>query len=186
MSAYQITAGDRPRGYAPAVTAWQYYPATRPLPTHLVPVVDLFEAATAHIGSDAWQLSSNAVLALIAAPLSALGYLVETGPAHANKVRVPVHFGRQGRPTKTFEVDAYNEEWRTVIEVEAGRAVVNNQFLKDLFEACVMPSVDFLVVAVRSDYRGTNDLEKVCAFLDSLYASDRLKLPLSGVLVVGY
>jgi hypothetical protein len=60
---------------------------------------------------------------------------------------------------------------------------VNNQFLKDLFEACVMPSVDYLVIAVRNDYRGQNDFEKVCAFLDSLYASDRLRLPLAGVLV---
>jgi hypothetical protein len=95
-------------------------------------------------------------------------------------------FGRQGRVTKAFEVDAYSETDATVIEVEAGRGVVNNQFLKDLFEACVMPSVAYLVIAVRSDYRGQNDFEKVCSYLDSLYASDRMRLPLEGVLVLGY
>ena len=87
--------------------------------------------------------------------------------------------------SKAFEVDAYSEQDGTVIEVEAGRGVVN-QFLKDLFEACVMPSVAYLVIAVRSDYRGLNDFERVCSFLDSLYASDRLRLPLTGVLVLGY
>lgn len=168
------------------MTSWQYYPVTRPLPAHPRPVVDVFEAAGASIGSAAWQLSSNQALAFLAAPLAALGYRVETAATHAQKVRVPVHFGRQGRPTKTFEVDAHSEADRTVIEVEAGRAVANNQFLKDLFEACVMPEVDYLVIAVRSDYRGHNDLERVCAFLDSLIASDRLRLPLLGVLVVGY
>jgi hypothetical protein len=49
-----------------------------------------------------------------------------------------------------------------------------------------MPLVDHLVIAVRSDYRGQNDIETVCSFLDALYASDRLKLPLSGVLILGY
>ena len=122
---------------------------------------------------------------LVAKPLANLGFRVETGATRAQKVYVPVLFGRQGRVSKAFEVDAYSEQDGTVIEVEAGRGVVN-QFLKDLFEACVMPSVAYLVIAVRSDYRGLNDFERVCSFLDSLYASDRLRLPLTGVLVLGY
>lgn len=40
-----------------------------------------------------------------------------------------------------------------VIEVEAGRAVDNNQFLKDLFQACMMDGISFLVIAVRNYYR---------------------------------
>jgi hypothetical protein len=165
---------------------WQFYPATQPLPTHLREVIAVFDAVEAVIGSKLAKLSSNQVLAAVAPSLAQMDYSVEVGTTRAQKVYVPVLFGRRGRATKAFEVDAYSEENRTVIEVEAGRGVVNNQFLKDLFEACVMPSVDFLVIAVRNDYRGQKDFEKVCSFLDSLYASDRLHLPLSGVLILGY
>ncbi|WP_336774145.1 hypothetical protein [Paenibacillus sp. MMO-58] len=40
-----------------------------------------------------------------------------------------------------FEADAYNKEFETVLEIEAGRAATNYQFLKDLFQACMMNSV---------------------------------------------
>lgn len=165
---------------------WQFYPRTRPIPQHLRDVVAVFDAAVGDIGSKAWKLNSNQVLAKVADPLAGLGYSVETGATHDKKVRVPVLFGRRGKTDKTFEVDAYSPATQTVIEVEAGRAFINNQFLKDLFEACVMPNVDYLVIAVRSDYRGSNDFEKVCAFIESLYASDRLRLPLEGLLILGY
>ncbi len=49
-----------------------------------------------------------------------------------------------------------------------------------------MPEVDYLVIAVRSEYRNSRDFEKVCAFINSLYASDRMVLPLQGLLVIGY
>jgi hypothetical protein len=153
---------------------------------HLREVVAAFDAVESVIGSKLAKLSSNQVLAAVAPALAQLGYSVEAGPARAQKVYVPVLFGRRGGAAKAFEVDAFSEAHRTVIEVEAGRGVVNNQFLKDLFEACVMPLVDYLVIAVRSDYRGQNDFEKVCSFLDSLFASERLRLPLNGVLVIGY
>ncbi len=70
--------------------------------------------------------------------------------------------------------------------VEVGRGVVNNQFLKDLFQACMMAGVTEFAVAVRNQYRRNNDFERVRRFFDTLYASNRLKLPLDGVLVVGY
>jgi hypothetical protein len=73
-----------------------------------------------------------------------------------------------------------------VIEVEAGRGVTNHQFLKDLFQACVMQEVDYLVIAVRNDYRGSDDYSKVITFLETLFASQRLILPLTGVLIIGY
>ena len=49
-----------------------------------------------------------------------------------------------------------------------------------------MQDVDFLVIAVRQDYRGTDDYSKVIAFIETLYASTRLQLPLKGVLIIGY
>jgi hypothetical protein len=42
------------------------------------------------------------------------------------------------------------------------------------------------VIAVRNDYRGSDDYSKVVSFIDTLYASQRLNLPLTGILIVGY
>jgi hypothetical protein len=67
---------------------------------------------------------------------------------------------------------------------------MNNQFLKDLFQACMMHGVKYLAIAVRNLYEGGNqksrDFERVVGFFDTLYASNRLQLPLKGVLVIGY
>ncbi len=50
----------------------------------------------------------------------------------------------------------------------------------------MMHEVNYLAIAVRNIYRGSNDFEKVRTFFDTLYASNRLKLPLDGVLIIGY
>ena len=95
-------------------------------------------------------------------------------------------FGQNGKLEKYFDADGYNITTKTVIEVEAGRAVTNYQFLKDLFQACMMYEVDYLVIALRKDYRGNPDFQNVITFFDTLYASGRLQLPLKGILIIGY
>jgi hypothetical protein len=70
--------------------------------------------------------------------------------------------------------------------VEAGRGVTNYQFLKDLFQACMMHEVSYLAIAVRNKYRNSHDYEKVQTFFETLYASQRLTLPLKGRLIIGY
>lgn len=102
------------------------------------------------------------------------------------KIRVPVLFGLDGKPEKSFEVDAYHEESRTVLEIEAGRAVTSYQFLKDFFEACIMCNIDYLVLAIRKIYRRSKDFQKVLTFFDTLFASGRMAIPLKGILVIGY
>ena len=87
---------------------------------------------------------------------------------------------------KHFCADAFNPEHGIVVEIEAGRALSNNQFLKDLFEACMMAEVRILCIAVRKVYNGQRDFDCIATFLDTLYASNRLKLPLEGILLVGY
>ena len=129
---------------------------------------------------------SNDVLAHLRPGFEYLGFLVESGKNAASKIRVPVLYGANGKVEKAFDADAYHRTKKVVIEVEAGRAVTNYQFLKDLFQACVMQDVDYLVIAVRQDYRGTDDYSKVVAFLETLYASSRLQLPLIGILIIGY
>ncbi len=86
---------------------------------------------------------------------------------------------------KSFEADAWNIPEKMVLEVEAGRAVVNNQFLKDLFQACMMHDVDYLGIAVRNTYVGP-DYRRMVEFFETLYTSSRMQLPLRGILTIGY
>ena len=142
------------------------------------------------ISSDKYTLDSNSVLSQVAPDLGALGFAVESGKKKHQKVSVPVLFGRNGRVEKSFDVDAWHKQEGFVLEVEAGRATINNQFLKDLLEACLMPDVDYVCVAVRNIYMAGNiknlDFERVVTFFETLYASRRLELPLKGIMVLGY
>jgi hypothetical protein len=169
---------------------WQFFPKSTRLPQHLELVVSTFEkhdhAIQSVVDGDERFQSSNAVLGALATDLMQLGYRVEVSKASADKIDVPVLFGRNGKIEKTFAADAYSPLDRTVLEIEAGRAIVNNAVLKDLFEACMMQDVDYAVIAVRNVYQRTRDFDKVVTLFDTLYASQRLKLPLAGVLIVGY
>ncbi len=165
---------------------WQYYPKRKEIPTHLKDVVDIFVLNQNVISSDDYTLNSNDVLEKISLNLLELNYQVEVSKKAIDKIKVPVLFGMNGKLEKYFDADAFNEELKTVIEVEAGRAVTNYQFLKDLFQACMMHEVDFLVIAVRNTYRTNKDFQSVITFFDTLQASGRLVLPLEGILIIGY
>lgn len=165
---------------------WQYYPKRKEIPTHLRDVVDIFVLKQSVISSDDFKLNSNEVLENISLNLLELNYQVEVSKKAIDKIKVPVLFGMNGKLEKYFDADAYNEDLKTVIEVEAGRAVTNYQFLKDLFQACMMHEVDFLVIAVRNTYRTNKDFQSVITFFETLYASERLVLPLEGILIIGY
>jgi hypothetical protein len=165
---------------------WQYYPKRKTIPTHLKNVVDIFVLKQSVISSDDFTLNSNEVLENVSLNLLELNYQVEVSKKTVDKIKVPVLFGMNGKLEKYFDADAYNEDLKTVIEVEAGRGVTNYQFLKDLFQACMMHEVDFLVIAVRNTYRTKKDFQSVITFFDTLYASGRLILPLKGILIIGY
>jgi hypothetical protein len=165
---------------------WMYYPKSKKSTPLAESVVEVFAEAEPEIDSGRFEYSSNQVLAKVAAKLELLGFAVESGKASSQKISVPVLFGLNGKPEKTFDADGYHREHGFVIEVEAGRAVSNNQFLKDLFQACAMHDVRYLAIAVRRTYKKSADFQHIVRFLDTLYASDRLRLPLEGILIVGY
>ena len=165
---------------------WLYYPRSRKAPPLALKVVEAFRTVWEEVDSSRHNLPSNGVLAVLAPHLEALGFRVEVGRTRDGKIQVPVLFGLNGLLEKSFEADAYHEAAGFVLEVEAGRGVVNNQFLKDLFQACMMNGVTEFAVALRLDYRGTNDFERAARFFETLYASNRLKLPLEGILLIGY
>ena len=165
---------------------YQFFPRSHGLNKSIIDVIACFEANTESISSDVKNLNSNEVLEHVRPNLEGIGYTVETGKKRGEKIQVPVLFGRNNHADKYFYADAVSEDEKTVIEVEAGRAVDNNQFLKDIFQACMMHQVEYLVLAVRSHYRGKNDFERVYHFLETMYISNRLILPLKGILLLGY
>jgi hypothetical protein len=54
---------------------------------------------------------------------------------------------------KSFSARAYSEVSKFVLEVEAGRGVLNNQLLKDLFQRRVMHEVHYCGIAARPVYK---------------------------------
>jgi hypothetical protein len=165
---------------------FQYFPQNKKISKHLQDIVDVFEDKYCLICSPANKLESNDVLDIVSEGLTNLGFDIEKGKKRDEKIQVPVLFGKNGVMEKSFDVDGYNENEKIVIEIEAGRAVTNYQFLKDLFQACVMSDVEYLVIAVRNIYLNNKDFEKVITFFNTLYASGRLVLPLKGILIIGY
>jgi hypothetical protein len=168
---------------------WVYFPKSSPPPEFGLRVVALFEEMADAIDSSAMKdqhQHSDAVMARLRPGLETLGFRVEKGKSSEDKIVVPVLFGRKGKILKCFNADAHavSEGW--VLEVEAGRAVDNNQFLKDIFQACMMHDVLHLAIAVRNSYRSSDDFAKVEGFLETLYVSGRLQLPLKGILLIGY
>lgn len=169
---------------------WMFFPQTDKIPNHLIEIIEAFKEKSDEIDSEKHlgnkNLESNKVLKILAPLLSKNGYNVERSKKAEDKIKMPVLFGKNGKVELNFEVDAFSEEYSTVIEVEAGRAVCNYQFLKDFYESCMMNNVDYFVAAVKNIYRGSNDFEKVCDFFRALYSSNRMTVPLKGILVIGY
>lgn len=168
------------------VINWQYYPKSNEPPPLALKIVEVFEAVETTISSADNSKNSNDVLAALRPRLRKHGFSVEAGKLKEQKITIPVLLGRNGRPEKSFDADAHHKDGGFVLEVEAGRAVTNNQFLKDLFQACMMQEVQYLGIAVRNTYSGNRDSDSVEVFFDTLYASRRLTLPLSGILIIGY
>lgn len=50
----------------------------------------------------------------------------------------------------------------------------------------MMHDIDYCGIAVRNRYIESWDFENVVSFFETLYASNRLRLPLKGVLIIGY
>lgn len=165
---------------------WSYFPKNTKITEDMMRVVGAFQGSETEIRSDTHSLISDDVLHAISGNLESIGYTVEKSKKDKDKIKIPVLYGECGKPSLNFEADAFNIESKIVIEVEAGRAVKNYQFLKDFFEACCMDSAEFLCIAVRLQYKSSADYKKVCDFFEALYASNRFQVPLKGILVIGY
>ena len=170
---------------------WKFYPARLPAPDWAGDVLKVFGRARSKIDSDPNRgVSSDACLAALRPGLKGLGFKVESGKTAKQKIRRPVLFGENGKPKVSYEVDGFHARDRVVLEVEAGRGAANNADYRDLVRAGLMVGVDYLVLAMMREYHAgkqtIRSYEQTRNRLDAIYASDRLQLPLKGVLLIGY
>ena len=173
---------------------YQFFPRSHGVTTEIKAIIDCFKQIEPQLEEENVQRTSNEVLALVRPHLETIGFAVETGKGKEEKIDVPVLFGENNEVDKSFFADALSADGKIVIEVEAGRAVRNNQFLKDIFQACMMFEVEYLVIAVLNEYKFNSggrqtvghDYQEIKTFLETLYVSNRLRLPLKGILLIGY
>jgi hypothetical protein len=165
---------------------YQFFPRSTGLTNEAQKIINCFEKVYNSIDSSRYKLDSDGVLKKLKPHLESYNYKVEKGKTQSDKIKVPVLFGLNNKIDKYFDADAISNDGNIVIEVEAGRAYTNYQFLKDIFEASMMFGVEYLILAVRNDYRCRDDFSKINTFLETLYISNRIQLPLKGILLVGY
>lgn len=165
---------------------YQFFPRSIGINENIQRIIECFVKVEEQIKSPENKLSSNQVLEILRPYLTAADMIVEEGKSKAKKIPVAVLFGINNKIERAFSADALSIDGKIVLEVEAGRAVDNYQFLKDIFQASMMFGVEYLVLAVRNDYRAKDDFSKIYTFLETLYISNRLQLPLKGILLIGY
>jgi len=165
---------------------YQLFPRSFGITEQVQNAIQCFEQNFHLINSNKFNYSSNEVLEIVRDDLEKIGFKIEKSKKQEDKIRVPVLFGLNNKIDKYFDADGISEDFTIVLEVEAGRAYRNNQFLKDIFQARMMPSVEYLIITVRNTYAGTDDFQSVFAFIETLYVNGRLKLPLEGIVLIGY
>lgn len=170
---------------------WKFYPSAIEPPDWVSRVVAAFAAARPQIDSRLNAgVTSNAALAVLRPDLVRQGFEIEHGKTKAGTIRRPVLFGEVGRPVVAYEVDGFHPQHEIVLEVEAGRGAANNADYRDLIRASLMVDARYLVLAMMLRYGAggtpTKSYDQSRDRIDAIYASERLKLPLDGILLVGY
>lgn len=172
---------------------FQFFPRSQGVTSRIREIIECFKIVDEKRDSSV-HLKSNEMLETVRPYLEQIGFDVETGKSAKEQIFVPVLFSENDTVDKSFSADALSKDHKIVIEVEAGRAVFNNQFLKDIFQACMMCEVEYLVIAVLNEYhfkingsdKVSHDYQAIKTFLETLYISNRLQLPLKGILLIGY
>lgn len=153
------------------------------------------------VGGKNHGIKSDLILKNIESDLKSNGFDVESDKKH----QIGIRFNNtETKTTKEFRVDAINIDNGIIVEIEAGRAVANYQFLKDIMECSMISSKKkvyinnelvefknklFLVLAVRNVYTINKsnhyDYNSVMKWLNTIDISS-LNLNLNGILLIGY
>lgn len=175
---------------------WSYFPRNTRPPDW---AAELAGAVQTHAGEVSTVerktgLSSDGVLNVLAPELVALGYTVETGKTKAAKIYRPVLFGENGVPSVSYEIDGFHEQLGIALEVEAGRGAAGNADYRDIVRTSLILDAKHMALLMPINYRTTTGgretsihaYERCLNQFVAIYASHRLKLPFTGVLLLGY
>jgi hypothetical protein len=175
---------------------WSYYPRNAVPPAWVGRLVPVVEAAEDAISTSDPRIghTSDVVLQHLAPGLQSLGFNVESGKTAAGKIRRPVLYGDNGRAAVSYEIDAFHEGDGVVVEVEAGRGARGNATYRDIVRTSLILDARYLALLLPAAYRHKSGGREVsvAAFreardqFDAIFASQRLRLPFDGVLLVGY
>jgi hypothetical protein len=171
--------------------AWKYYPSRSPAPEWVRGIVDAFANSASDIDSRSNHgVTSDVALAVLRPALVALGFDIEAGKTASGMIRRPVLFGETGRPQVAYEIDGFHEGHGIVLEVEAGRGAAGNADYRDLIRTSLIVDAEYLVLGMMLEYKTGRTViksyERTRDQLDAIYASERLRLPFRGVLLIGY
>lgn len=176
--------------------SWSYFPRNVRPPDWAVAFAGVVSGSEKVISTVEAKtgIDSDGVLAQIAPGLVGLGYAVETGKTKAAKIFRPVLFGENGVPEVSYEIDAFHDGLGIAVEVEAGRGAAGNADYRDIVRTSLILDAKFLALMMPIKYRTTSGqrahaipaYEKTRNQLSAIYASQRLRLPFEGVLLVGY
>jgi hypothetical protein len=171
------------------------FPRTKAPPYFVPTVAGIFYKHEQQIGTIHLDkgLTSDQVLTIMQTDLMDVGFAVETGKYAKDKIERPVFFGENGQPTLQYEIDAYHDEWRCGLEIEAGQAVMGNAIYRGLVQALVMVQVDVLILAVPNTYKyksgehlvTSHDYDKTVSVAETLYSHSRFQFPYE-LAIIGY
>ncbi len=175
---------------------FSYYPRNVAAPEWVDPLVDVFRTCRSQIDTVLLSkgISSDEVLEHLRSGLVTLGFEVERGKRDDEKVRRPVLFGDEAMPRVTYDVDGFHDALGIAVEVEAGRGAANNADYRDIVRSSLILDCRFLTLAIPLAYKftSTGKPTSIAAYsntrnqLDAIYASQRLRLPFEGILLIGY
>lgn len=175
---------------------WSYFPRNARPPSWAEALVEVVSSAQAVIdtaplrAAEHDRLTSDYVLSVLRPGMQDLGYDVESGKLASQRIRRPVLFGDNGRPEVSYEIDAFHDELGIAVEVEAGRGAMGNADYRDIIRMSLLLDATYMVLVTPEIYRYGNTSTSAFARsrdqLSAIYASNRLRLPFEGVLLIGY
>jgi hypothetical protein len=179
-----------------AFPVWSYFPRNARPPEWVESLAEVVAAAEDRVSTVERKtgLSSDQVLGELSHGLQALGYSVETGKTKAGKILRPVLFGDNGAAEVNYEIDAFHDDLSIAMEVEAGRGAAGNADYRDIVRTSLILDASYMALLMPIRYRTTSGsrehaipaYDKTRSQLSAIYASQRLRLPFEGVLLVGY
>lgn len=122
------------------------------------------------------RYDSNSVLRELRNDLMSIGFTVE---------------GEKRIKLNHYYPDAYSFAAKYVVEVEAARGYLGNQFLKDYFKACHSENVEYLCIIVRNRYdygkkRHSDNYRLITEKWFDVFLGKNHTDGLKGLLVIGY